>query len=279
MALTERIDALNGSLTPAEQTVLTTLVAAAGNAAFLSASEVAARCSVHETTVIRLAKKLGYDGYRQLRADLRVSTSATDELLSSRASSRESGKRQFADYLRDEAEALMRLSEMVDQEQLDTVTELLTGARRVYVLGVSLLVECLSSRLRRVGVDARPVLGTYRQMAERLVGVNEGDVVFVFAVRPAENVANNIMPFLQKRNVSTVVVSDTAGATFPVAPGQLLTVIRGADAIFRTLVVPTALCYALELSVYSLKNEQAQSALTELDEIASLLADRKPRRP
>lgn len=172
----------------------------------------------------------------------------------------------------------MRLGEMVTQDQLDTVTQLITGAHRVYVLGVSLLVECLSSRLRRVGVDARPVLGTSRQMAERLIGVGEGDVVFVFAVRPAESIANNIMVLLAERGARLIVVSDTAGATFPATPDQLLTVIRGADPIFRTLVVPTALCYALELSIYSLRNEQAQASLSELDHLAGLLADRKPRR-
>ena len=184
-------------------------------------------------------------------------------------------------YLRDEADALLRLADLISEEQLARVATILARSDRVFVMGVAALVDCLTTRLRRVGIDAHGVVGTERQVAERLVGVREGDAVFAFAVRPAGPMFVQVMEHLALRGARFIVASDVVGMTLPVVPEELMTVVRGADDDFRTLVVPTALCYAIELSLYRLDTFDAQASLAEMDRISDLLhrsGRKSPRR-
>lgn len=272
MSLSERVRDLNGSLTDVEQGIVTAIVAAAGDAAFLSAAEIAARTSVHETTVTRLARKLGYAGYRELRADVRGGRS--DGPMSDRARSRGQGGYLLAEYMRDEAEALMRVADLVDQQHLDEVADTIVQARRVYVAGLGTLVDCLARRLRRFGLDVRTLSGTDRSIAAGLIGMNPQDTLFAFGIRPVDPAIRILLSVAEDRGARTIVLSDTPGVDLPVTPTRLLTVLRGADDNFRTLVVPTAFCYALELAIYHRHKDVAADSLVELDEVAGLLGTR-----
>ena len=58
------------ALSATEQKVMTVLLSAATSST--TAADVAAQAGTHESTVVRLAQKLGYRGYPDLRRDLRA---------------------------------------------------------------------------------------------------------------------------------------------------------------------------------------------------------------
>src|SRR3546814_11075156 len=60
------------SLTNSDRRIIEILLAQQSEAAFLSAAQLAERAQVHETTATRLAQKLGFAGYPELRAHLQI---------------------------------------------------------------------------------------------------------------------------------------------------------------------------------------------------------------
>ena len=69
LALIERHQDL---LTAADQRVVRELLASPTEAAFLPAAGLAKRADVHPATAVRLAQKLGFGGYRELKAELQA---------------------------------------------------------------------------------------------------------------------------------------------------------------------------------------------------------------
>ena len=70
MTLRSALASVDRPLTASEKRVVNVLLVDAESGSKTAAS-VAERAGTHETTVVRLARKLGYRGYPELRADLR----------------------------------------------------------------------------------------------------------------------------------------------------------------------------------------------------------------
>ena len=70
MNILDRIKAKSKKLTDADQKLVATMLTNRAEAAFLSGPQIAQRAGVHEATATRLAQKLGYKGFPDLRAEL-----------------------------------------------------------------------------------------------------------------------------------------------------------------------------------------------------------------
>src|SRR3954454_13447950 len=118
MGVAETARQLDGALSESARRALNFLLEEPQETAQLSAAEVASQLGVHETTVTRLAKQLGYSGYRQLREDL-----ARQDLESltraDRARSRDESAYTLAALVDDEVAAMQRLAHVVSQEEID----------------------------------------------------------------------------------------------------------------------------------------------------------------
>jgi DNA-binding MurR/RpiR family transcriptional regulator len=71
MAYTEVVEQYDRDLTPSEERLYQEFIYNKPALAFMTAAEIAASVGVHESTVVRLAQKLGYKGYRDPRANLK----------------------------------------------------------------------------------------------------------------------------------------------------------------------------------------------------------------
>src|SRR5689334_18681145 len=113
------------SMSVSEKRVLSVLLRDAEAATF-TAAEVAARATTHESTVVRLAQKLGYRGYPELRADLaRDAGTATAAATVMRAAS----GYDLASFVTDESQSLAALPESVSQADMDAAAATVHGSR------------------------------------------------------------------------------------------------------------------------------------------------------
>ena len=70
MSLREVIEQYDGRLTAADQRLVQELLSNPTEGAFLSATNLAKRVGVHAAAAVRLARKLGFSGYPELRSQL-----------------------------------------------------------------------------------------------------------------------------------------------------------------------------------------------------------------
>ncbi|WP_291480078.1 MurR/RpiR family transcriptional regulator [Corynebacterium sp.] len=178
MNLVERIGDNRVRLTPAEVRVADFMAANPHSVGRHSALRLAGVIGVSDATVVRTVRKLGFDGLDDLRrtlaADLsrsgRMSSSLRDGTVSSLVRGRAVG-----------AETLMR---RLDEDDLQRAVDLLSGARRIVVVGFGpsrhiadyAAARCVRAGLRAVGIGA-----TGAGFADEVAVLDTGDVVVLLS--------------------------------------------------------------------------------------------------
>lgn len=263
-----------GRLSQADERLVTELLRRPAEAAFLSAAELSRRVGVHEATAVRLAQKLGYRGYPDLRADLRsefVEGAGPAERVRRRLDHLR-GEGVLAALVADEVAALEQLPDRVAQRDLDSAADALDSARAVFLFAqghATALVDLLDRRLRRAGRVTVPLTGRGREVAERVAGMRADDLVVAcaFARRPPGLAA--LLEHAREVGAGTVLVSDGVGPLVRPVPDVLLAAPRGRDGEFHSLAVPTAICNALVLTLAQRDGGTSFAALGRLDDLTA----------
>jgi DNA-binding MurR/RpiR family transcriptional regulator len=235
------------------------------------AAEVAEKAKTHESTVIRLAKKLGYRGYPELRNDLRRDEEGAPDNPSLMRSERGHHLDQF---LRDEVNAFNSVTRFVSQADLDAAARTLHATRTVYVLSSNderPTLELLARRLRRLGMTVVSMRPLPKDIAERFVSFDHTSTLIGFALREAPRLLSTLVAEASRRGGKTILISDVPGYKFRPSPDHLLAARRGDDSEYRTQLIPIALCYALQLAVFHLDSAKYQAVRDSIDDLTRLL--------
>jgi DNA-binding MurR/RpiR family transcriptional regulator len=278
MGVAETARQLDGALPESARRALSLLLEKPQETAKLSAAEVAARIGVHETTVTRLAKQLGYSGYRQLREAL--VNEGKEQLTSAyRVRSRGESGYSLAALVDDEVAAMQRLARVVSQQEVDDLAERILGARRTFLFGppyAEAVLAVLARRVRRMGIDvvALPLSG--RLIAEHLTALTAGDLVISFVFRLPDPKLGRINSYAQSVGAATVVIADEGGLLYEPRPDQIIVAPRGPSANQRSLIVPFVFSYALQFALTHLAEDRTVQALRRLDDIARVVGDDEP---
>lgn len=266
-----------GRLTPADRRLVRELLTYPAEAAFLSTTRLAARTGVHQTTAVRLAKKLGFSGYPALRAQLqaellrRSTPSDPAERVRRRLSHTPEGA-VLETLIDTEVDALRRVRDHVSQAHLDAVARVLIDARRLFLYAhgnATTLVELMDRRLRRSGFDTVDLRAQGRTLAERVLTLGRGDAVVLFAFRAAPPGYVPLVRYAGQVGARTVLVSDLIGTMIRPRPDVALVAPRGGEGEFQTLTVPMLICNALILTIAKLDDGRSMTALDRLGHIAA----------
>jgi len=266
-------------LSTSEDRVLNALLGADMSTA--TAAEVAGIAQTHESTVVRLAQKLGYRGYPDLRTDLRRDEGSQGD---GATLMRGTSGHELSEFLRDEVAALSRLSQFISQADLDAAARTLHSTRTVYLLSSNderPTLELMARRLRRLGMTVVSLRPTPKDLAERFVSFDDTSTLIAFALREAPRQLSTLVAEAARRGGKTILVTDVPGYQFRPSPDHLLAARRGDDSEYRTQLVPIALCYALQLAVFHLDRDRYQSTRDSIDDLTRLLGgtDEIPLRP
>jgi DNA-binding MurR/RpiR family transcriptional regulator len=236
----------------------------------ITAAEVADRAKTHESTVVRLAKKLGYRGYPELRGDLRRDEEAAE---SSGTIMRGESGYDLSAFISDEIRALKRLPHFVPQEELEAAARILHDTRTVYLFSNNderSTLDLLSRRLRRLGLITVMLAPTPKDLAERFVSFDEHSTLISLALREAPRQLATLNAEAARRGGKTIVISDVPGYRFRPSPDHLIAARRGDDNEYRTQLIPVALAYALQLAVFHLDPVRYQAARDSIDDLTRM---------
>lgn len=258
-----------GRLTASEESLVQEILASPTEAALLTATELSGRVGVHPATVVRLAQKLGFEGYLELRATLRadiIPFSEPARRVQQRLAQTEGGMVLEA-LVQSEQEALAALPKHVSQDELDRAAHLLIKAEHVYLFAqghATSLADLMDRRLRRSGFRTVDLRFRRRDLAEHLLTLSEQDVVLCFSFHQQPPGLVPVLKYAREVKAKTVLVSDLTGALVRPQPDLVLAAPRGYEEAFQTLTVPMTICNALVLSVAKLDNGRSVEALERL---------------
>lgn len=196
--------------------------------AFATVDKMAARLGVSPSTVVRFAYRLGLDGYQELqervrqivRSQIRANAAPVD---GARAQTAHLGETIYARSFEHDLENLRRTILNTNAEDLDRAVGILTGARRIFVLGgqTSYSVAAYSALvLDRMRGDVT-LLATDASVAPQLLSMGPEDALLVFTFPPYASHTVRVTRHATRQQASVIAVTDT-----PISPvGQLVDVV------------------------------------------------------
>ena len=156
-------------------------------AAFMIASKLGKTVGVSESTVVRFAVELGYDGYPQMQKAMQemVLNRLTSVQRIGVANDRIGQQDVLSTVLHSDMEKLRETAETVERAAFQDAVKAISGARRIYVLGVrsaAPLANFFGYYLNYMfdNVQVITTSGT-GEMFEKLVGVGSEDAVVAFS--------------------------------------------------------------------------------------------------
>ena len=183
-------------------------------AAFMTASKLGKLVGVSESTVVRFASELGYDGYPSMQR-------ALQEMIRSRLTSTQ--RIQAAGDLFDRQDLLGavlqsdidKLREIVaeaDRTEFDNVVERIMGARHIYILGVrssSFVAGYLNFYMHLLCENVTLVQSNAAgEIFEQLFRIGPEDVMLAISFPRYSKVTMNTVKFAQDRGASIIAITD-----------------------------------------------------------------------
>ena len=156
-------------------------------AAFMTASKLGKTVGVSESTVVRFAVELGYDGYPSMQKAMQdmVLNRLTAVQRIEVANDRIGDQDILSMVMQSDADKLRQTAEIVDREDFRAAVNKILGAKRIYIMGarsVAPLASFLGYYLNFMFDDVRIITASgASEMFEKLVGINSDDVVVAFS--------------------------------------------------------------------------------------------------
>lgn len=272
MLITDLVKDRGHRLTETDRKLITVLQSYPAEAAFWSAEQLTAPLRLHQSAATRLSQRLGFEGYPDLRDALRQDYLGADgpsQRMKGRLERQEHDS-ELQELVTGEVAALEALSMHVTQAELDILAERIVEAAVVYLFGqgnASVLVELLSRRLNRFGIRSTQLVGSRRDIAERVAPMRSGDTLLAFAFRRMPDALANVLELTTQKDIHTTVLTDTLLTIHP-DPDVIIAAPRGRSDEYLSLTVPMAICNGLVLTI---AQRHPDMALGKLDRLGVIL--------
>ena len=242
-------------------------------AAFMTASRLGQRVGVSESTVVRFAFELGYDGYPDMQRSLqkiirnRLTTVQRIEVTNDRLGDQDL----LSMVLQSDMEKIRLTLEELDRESFERAVDAIVEARKIYIIGVrsaAAIATFLSFYLKLIMNNVTLVsANTASEVFESLFWVGEGDVVIGASFPRYSSRTVQAMNFARDRGAATVAITDSDAS--PLAPISTYTLKARSDmaSFVDSLVAPLSLVNALLVAVSRRKNDSLDHTFQTLEKI------------
>lgn len=242
-------------------------------AAFMTASKLGKTVNVSESTVVRFAAELGFDGYpsmqKSLQEMIRNKLTSVQRIEVSRD---RMGKQDImSTVMQSDIEKIRMTLEETDRKSFTDAVDTIAGAGRLFVLGVrsaSALADFMSYYFRFMIDDVIPVdTSAMSEVFEQILKVKEGDVFIGLSFPRYSKRTVKAMQYAKDRGAKVIAITDSA--TSPLTASADISLLAKSDmaSFVDSLVAPLSLVNALIVAVGAKRNEQLESTLSTLEQI------------
>lgn len=242
-------------------------------AVFLTAAKLGSIVGVSESTVVRFANELGYNGYPKLQRALEelVKTKLTSIQRMEVTTDRIDKANVLKFVLQSDADKIKHTMEEIDETLFHKAVDMILEAKNIYILGVrssAPLANFMGFYFNLVFDNVKLVhTNSVSEMFEQMYRVQEDDVVIGISFPRYSKRTLKAMEFAQTRGADVIAITDSPlSPLIPFADCSLLA--RSDMASFvDSLVAPMSLVNALIIAICIHKKDIVIDTLTNLESI------------
>lgn len=247
--------------------------------AFTSMRQLAQRADVQPATMVRLAQKLGLDGYEALRNPFRDELRKQPSGYGRRArqlqerTGRRSGGRALThlagEMISADRENLSVTLQAIGGDGLAATSVVLAKARRLYIMGMRSLYPaafythyaCSLFRENNVLLDGPG--GTF---ADGLRGIGKRDAVLIFSLEPYSSNVVHAASYAVEQGADVVAITDSLVSPLAALTPHLLLVGTDGPALFKSVVPAMAVAQTLVAQMLAQGGQSALDAVAESEQ-------------
>ena len=242
-------------------------------AAFMTASKLGKLVGISESTVVRFASELGYDGYPSMQR-------ALQEMIRSRLTSTQriqaSGdlldrEDLLGAVLQSDIDKLREIVGEADRAEFDNVVERIMRARHIYILGVrssSFVAGYLNFYMHLLCENVTLVQSNAAgEIFEQLFRIGPEDVMIAISFPRYSKVTMNTVKFAQDRGASIIAITDNElSPVYQMSDAALLAPCEMISFV-DSMVAPLSLINALLVALAHRMGTDVSTTFAELEDI------------
>ena len=242
-------------------------------AAFMTANRLGKAVGVSESTVVRFAVELGYDGFPNMQKAMQemVVNRLTSVQRIEVANDRIGNQDIVSTVLQADIDKLRQTGETVDRKEFQAAVNAILKARRVYILGVrsaatlaNFLGYYLNYMFRNVHIVTASGAG---EMFEQIVGVGAEDVVIAFSFpRYSVSTAKGAQ-YCRSTGATVIGVTDSRLSPLGQNCDHVLLTKSDMVSLVDSLVAPLSLVNALIVALAAKRENELAKTFNSLEHI------------
>ncbi len=242
-------------------------------AAYMTALKLGNTVNVSESTVVRFANKLGFEGYPQLQRSLQshIKNRLTSLQRMDVTRNRIGDLGMVEGVLTQDIDKIRRTMDAVSHEAFEGAVQAVCGARSIYIQGAmssGILANFMHYYLRLIfnNVSHIGAVGT-NELYQQMVHIGEGDVLIAMSFPRYATSTIEACRFARERGAKIVSITDSENS--PLVQYSDLSLFAYSDMVsfVDSLVAPMSLINALIVAVSDRNQESVERSFNMLEQL------------
>lgn len=240
--------------------------------AFMTASVLGETVGVSESTVVRFANALDYEGYPQLQKALQesIKTKLTTVQRFELSKAHDIEENYLKKIMTSDIDNVRRTMDLIDEEVIQRIADEIHDARKIYILGLrssSILANYLGFYLNFILDAVHIVPAGANDMFDNLININERDVLITFSFPRYSKRTYDVVEFARKQGATLIGITDSN--TSPLAPLVKYCLIAkyNMNTFIDSLVAPMSLVNLLIIAISIREKGHIEDTFNRLEKI------------
>ena len=272
--LLTRIDLMMNSFSKGQKRIALYIEEHYDKAAFMTASKLGETVGVSESTVVRFATELGYDGYPKLQKAMQemIRNKLTSVQRIEVTSSRIGNNNVLDSVLNQDIEKIRRTIEETSHEDFDRAVDEICKAKRIYIFGVrstAAIANFLAYYFELIFDNNVIVINTTSATTtyENIFRLTSDDVIIGISFPRYSKMAIEAMDFARRRGAHSIAITDSMASPLISSADSVLIARSDMASIVDSLVAPLSLINALIVATVLKKKDEVTETFRELEQV------------
>ncbi|MBR2934327.1 MAG: MurR/RpiR family transcriptional regulator [Oscillospiraceae bacterium] len=241
-------------------------------AAFMTASKLGQTVNVSESTVVRFAAELGYDGYPSMQKSLqKMIRSRLTSVQRIEMAHDQIGDDVVSSVLRSDVSMIRSTLEELDRGLFNGAVEAILNAKKIYIIGarssmsishfLAFYFNVIFDNVREISENSAS------EVFEQILRVGKGDVVIGVSFPRYSSRTVKAMDYARDRGATVIAITDSEAS--PIASKAHITLTAKSDmaSFVDSLVAPLSLVNALIVAVSQKRDQDVAQTFRQLEQI------------
>lgn len=242
-------------------------------AAFMTANRLGKTVGVSESTVVRFAVELGFDGYPAMQKAMRemVLNRLTSVQRIEVANNRMADQDVLNTVIHGDMEKLRQTGDTISKDAFHAAVKAILEAKRIYILGMrstAPLANFMGYYLNYMFKNVHVVTSVGQgELFERIVGVNSQDVVIAFSFPRYSSATTKGTRYCRSTGATVIGITDSEQSPLGQCCDHVLAAKSDMVSLVDSLVAPLSVVNALIVALASQRQQELHRTFDALEKI------------